>query len=134
MPGAPRVGYLAPPRVVVTGDGTGATAVADFDFEMGAVTGVTVTSPGWNYTKATVSLVGGGVDEVVSWDVTPAADEGTGGLTKRGEGLLRLAAASTYSGPTVIEGGLVRLGCDDAIPAGSEVVLRNGTLIPENPG
>ena len=132
VPGAPRGGYLAPPRVVVTGDGTGATAVADFDFETGAVTGVTVTSPGWNYTKATVSLVGGGVDEVVSWDVTPVADEGTGGLTKRGEGLLRLAAASTYSGPTVIEGGLVRLGCDDAIPAGSEVVLRNGATFDCN--
>lgn len=129
VPGAPLAGYFAPPRVIVTGDGTGATAVADFDFETGAVTGVTVTSPGWGYTSATVTLTGGGAAADVSWAVTPTSDAGTGGLTKRGDGLLRLAAASTYAGPTVVAGGSVRLGVDGALPDGSELVLKNGATV-----
>ena len=132
VPNAPLGGYLTPPRVVVTGDGTGATAVADFDFDKGQVTGVTVTSPGWGYEAATVTLKGEGTRPDVSWSVTPAADAGTGGLTKRGAGLLRLAAENTYAGATVIEGGTVRLGCDWALPKGSELVLRNGAQLAFN--
>jgi hypothetical protein len=52
-------GYTSPPTVSLTGNGSGATAVAVV--HNGAVVGVAVTCPGWNYTSApTVAFAGGG--------------------------------------------------------------------------
>ena len=51
-------GYTSPPTVTITGDGTGATATATV--AGGAVTGITITNKGTNYTKAHVSFSGGG--------------------------------------------------------------------------
>ena len=51
-------GYTSPPTVTITGDGTGATATATV--AGGAVTGITITAKGTNYTKARVTFSGGG--------------------------------------------------------------------------
>jgi len=51
-------GYTEAPTVTITGDGTGATATATV--AGGAVTGITITAKGTNYTKAHVSFSGGG--------------------------------------------------------------------------
>jgi hypothetical protein len=52
-------GYTSPPAVAITGDGTGAKAVAAI--AAGKVTGITVTDKGQNYTTPpTVVLTGGG--------------------------------------------------------------------------
>jgi hypothetical protein len=51
-------GYTEAPTVTITGDGTGATATATV--AGGAVTGITITNKGTNYTKAHVSFSGGG--------------------------------------------------------------------------
>lgn len=51
--------YTEIPTVTITGDGTGATAVATISG--GNVTKITVTSTGSNYTWATVAITGGGV-------------------------------------------------------------------------
>ena len=48
-------GYTAVPDVVITGDGTGATAVATLN-SSGAVTGISVTNPGSGYTTANAIL------------------------------------------------------------------------------
>src|SRR5689334_16509174 len=44
-------------RVVITGDGSGATATADVGAG-GAITGITVTDPGNGYSWARISIVG----------------------------------------------------------------------------
>lgn len=51
--------YTAAPTVTITGDGTGATAVASVI--NGRVTKITLTNPGYNYTRATVAITGDGV-------------------------------------------------------------------------
>lgn len=133
LPNGPLSGYLTPPLVRITGNGAGATASADFDAANGTVTGVTVTSPGWGYSgTVTVTLVGCSGKADVSWTVTPSAESAAGGLTKRGEGVLRLTTTNTYAGATVVEGGTLRLGSDWALPKGGEIVLRNGAAFEFN--
>jgi len=130
LPAVPLAGYIAPPYVKIVGEGQGASAVAEFDSASGTVTGVTVSSPGWGYASdsTVVTLVGGGGADGVICGVTVAADAGTGGLVKRGEGVLALYADNSYAGPTVIEKGSLSARSAGAIPAGSEVVLKGGTL------
>ncbi len=121
-------GYMGPPVVGIVGDGTGATAVCEFDSENQRVTGITVTSPGWNYTTATVTLALGGKTNVTACAVTLADNATTGGLTKRGSGTVVLSEANTYGGATRIEAGTLEIANASALPAGSEVVLAGGTL------
>lgn len=54
----PGINYTSAPTVTITGDGTGATAVATFGG--GRVKEIRVTNKGSNYTRATVSIIGGG--------------------------------------------------------------------------
>lgn len=42
-------GYLAPPRIDIVGDGSGATAEATIDSNTGTITNITVTNPGSGY-------------------------------------------------------------------------------------
>lgn len=123
-------GYSAAPFVRIRGAGVGASAVAEFDSVSEKVTGVTVTSPGWDYTMGAVTaeLTIGGCSTNVSLVVATAADAGTGGLTKRGAGTIALAAANTYGGQTVVEEGVLEITTAEALPAGSEVVLKGGTI------
>lgn len=46
------------PVVTITGDGTGASAVAEIDDATGKITAITVTDPGQDYTSATVEITG----------------------------------------------------------------------------
>lgn len=121
-------GYMGPPVVTIAGDGIGATAVCEFDSTNQVVTGITVTSPGWNYTTATVTLSRGGKTTTTTCVATLADNATTGGLTKRGAGTLSLLAANTYGGSTRIEGGTLSAVVADAVPSGSEVVFAGGVL------
>lgn len=53
----PGFGYLSAPTVTISGDGTGATALAKIN--NGSISEITVTNPGINYTSATITLSGG---------------------------------------------------------------------------
>ncbi len=60
---------------------------------------------------------------------------GTAGFEKSGPGTLELAAANTYSGPTVVSGGILGLGNANALPGGtafsggsSNLVLAGGVV------
>lgn len=126
--GAVRSGYLGAPVVSIYGDGEGATAVAIFDKDTGTISGFRITSPGRDYTTATARLAGGGKSSITNILACTVAENTSGGLTKRGTGLLALNAANTYGGRTVLEGGVLRLDADGALPSGSAVELAGGAL------
>jgi fibronectin-binding autotransporter adhesin len=111
--GGANSGYIDTPIVSITGGGggTGATAVANIDYATGVVTGITITNPGNGYTSApTFALIGGGGAATVGGSATLVANNTTGGLTKNGPGILDLAAANTYTGPTVVNAGGLTIG------------------------
>lgn len=129
LPSAPRNGYIAAPSVVIEGDGVGAVAMAEFDSVGERVTGVTVTSPGHGYTRATAYLFCGGPTTNIPLNVTLADNgSGTGDVTKRGDGELFLNAHNTFGGAINVEGGTLTIGVDGAIPDGATVVFRGGML------
>ena len=110
----PGAGYLGRPVVKITdATGTGASAVASFDENTGLLTGITVTSPGSNYTAPVITLVGGcATTAATTGAVVLIANAGPGGgLTKTGTGTLTLgSAASSYTGPTTISAGTLAIG------------------------
>ena len=119
--------FAGAPYIEITGDGEGATAVAEYDSANGRVTGFTVTAPGHNYTTMTASLVRGGYTNAIPLVCTLGAPT-PGGLVKTGAGTLNLMVANTYGGPTRVEQGVLRACHADAIPAGSELEFAGGTL------
>ena len=128
--------YLGMPTVDIVGDGFGASAVALFDGTNGRVTGIKIVSPGCGYTEAVAVIrpaalnprssvqVGWFTNTCVLTSATPAS----GGLKKSGTGTLELYKSNTYTGPTEVAGGTLKLMCDDAISPQSELVLSGGTL------
>lgn len=120
--------YVGAPIVEIIGDGTGASAIAEFDSVNERVTGVTVTSPGCDYTWAKAVIRYGNEASPVTNDAVTLASFASGGLTKIGLGKLYMTAANTYEGPTVIAEGELILKANGAIPAGSDIVLKGGKL------
>lgn len=132
--------YIAAPLVKITGDGQGASAVALFDSTNGVVTGVRMTSPGWGYTAAnTTAVLYHGTEAHSSADptnitltVTLGDNALTGGLTVEGSGTVELAAANTYGGATFVKGGTLKVAHDQAIPAGSAILLGDQGVLDMN--
>jgi autotransporter-associated beta strand protein len=85
------------------------------------------------------SIAGGGTirfgdaDLIIGGNNTNTTFSGTldgtsGSLTKVGVGVLTLAGTSTYTAPTVIRGGTLRMGADNPLPINGDIRLINGTL------
>lgn len=124
---AKRTGYYGSPEVVITGDGTGATAFCEFDEETGTIGPITVTCPGWDYTTATATIRTADRTATVALDVTLAVQTG-GGLVKLGANTLTLSGVHTYAGETVVSNGTLRLAAAASLPVTNTVMLAGGTL------
>ena len=123
---------FGPPHVTITGDGQGATAVADFDSRTGTVKGIIVTNPGWDYTTTpTVTLKGGGLTDTVTLDASAIKMGATtgGDLVKEGNGALTLSGANTYTGETIVKGGTLIVGSGASIADDTDMTLDGGDLV-----
>ena len=54
---------------------------------------------------------------------------GAGGLNKQNDGVLSLAAANSYSGATIVQGGVLRLDHVDALSSNSNMEIRGGGVL-----
>ena len=62
-----------------------------------------------------------------------AANSASGGVTKRGSGILYLAATNTFGGPVTVEQGRLCALCTNAIPSGADLLLTGGALASSVP-
>lgn len=124
--------FIGPPAVRIVGDGLGASARCDFDAVNGKVTGIAVTGRGNGYTTAEAQIFYGSCDTPIANLPVVLTENVSGGLTKIGTGTLTLSGASTYTGATVVKGGTLSLGIDNAIAAESKLVLDGGTFNVNN--
>lgn len=109
-------GCIDTPVVTITGDGTGATAVAVIDAN-GDLTGITITNPGIGYTTASVALSGGGIGNTAMVSGTPAIVANTsGGMTFTGNAVTTLGGVNKYTGDTSIDSGTTVV-----VAAGAEI-------------
>lgn len=121
--------WVGAPMVEIEGDGSGASAVAEFDSVNNRVTGLAVTSPGCGYTALTARLTRGGYTNEVPLAVTLTDEnQASGGLTKIGDGTLSMNAPNTYGGATRVEGGTLKVAHENAIPAGSQIEIAGGEI------
>ena len=127
---------IGAPVVTISGDGAGASAVAEFDNETRRLTGIVVTSPGWGYADGTTTatLRGGGASNTYSCAVTLEDQPETGwaGFTKRGEQRLNLSGASTFKGDVTVEAGILGFmntsAAQGGLPPGAGIILKEGTI------
>ncbi len=90
------------------------------------------TLPGSLATSRAVTLqAGGGTIDTIQ--LTNSATfsgtiSGVGSLTKKGLGVVTLSAANTYTGDTVIDGGVIRLNNAGRLPDASNVFVNVATL------
>ncbi|MCB1130390.1 MAG: autotransporter-associated beta strand repeat-containing protein, partial [Verrucomicrobiae bacterium] len=108
-------GFIDTPIVTVTGDGTGASAVAEIDAS-GNLTGITMTNPGVGYTNATFALLGGGIGNTGAIDGAPTiVPNVSGGMTFSGSATTTLTGVNTYTGNTTITAGTLVVGTGGAV-------------------
>ncbi|RYD19966.1 MAG: hypothetical protein EOP88_16920 [Verrucomicrobiaceae bacterium] len=115
-------GFINAPVVTISGDGTGATAVANIDAS-GNLTSITITNPGTGYTAPpTFTLTGGGIGNtgIIGGAPTLVANA-SGGLSFSGAAVTTLGGANTYTGNT-------------AIAAASTVLLADNATLAFKPG
>ena len=120
-------GYMAPPAVQIDSDGVGATAVALIDPVAGTLTSIVITCPGYGYSAATVTLIGGGPSTPATLGTPTVGAVAGGGVIKNGAGTLTLAGVNEYTGATVVNAGKL-IVTSEAYGMGDYSVADGGTL------
>ena len=103
----------------------------------GGVLSPTVANATWFQNIGSLLVKEGGAVISNDFDVTidhvlASGATHDGGLVKKGASTLTLSAANTFNGPVVIEKGTLKLGCDNAIPAGATVTVKSGATLDLN--
>jgi autotransporter-associated beta strand protein len=125
--------YIGPPVVTITGSGTAASALVDFDDATRTLKGVIITCPGFGYgagTTATVASADGRSSYACT--VTMFDHTASGGFTKRGAGEVRLTQPSTYGGATIIKAGTVKFEHASSLPSGTSLLVDGGATADLN--
>ena len=125
------VQYIGPARIeIVDGTGVGATAYAPFDHTEKKLRGdVVVTSRGTGYSDATVVRVWS-MDGDASWECKYELEDAvSGGVEKRGPGVLKFTCENTYSGKTSVKEGSLDVTNDGVIPADYPLEVASGAAL-----
>ena len=120
--------YLTPAKVVISGAGVGAAAVAILDKSNRTIKEIRVVAAGTGYddtTTATIEVPGRGATYDCVVHMADAPTTGAG-LRKLGAAALRLTAVNTFKGPVTIEQGSVAFAATGALPEGSSLVIADG--------
>ena len=118
--------HLGALRVVIEGEGEGASAFVDFDDVTGAPSKIVVTSPGIDYVEGTTTAKVIEMRANKEWSCAVTLGEiKSGGLAKVGPGMLILKGEVTYEGATTVREGTLLLG-SFAFPQGQPMVLAGG--------
>jgi hypothetical protein len=112
--------YIGSPYVKIVdpaGTGYGASAFAEFDSVNGTISGVTVISPGCDYSEETYAEIAfGGWTNTVRVTAEVALNDLSGGFTKYGSGELQLTAAGDWHGVTAVKEGKLSFYVENALP------------------
>lgn len=122
--------YIGSPFISIAGDGAGASAHAEFDPDTGTITGVTVTSPGNDYTTATATIQYGGWTQTVSLNLDDCLVENAsdGGIELLGGGLY-LEGTNTYEGVSRSRGGTLAFVKAEALPPKTVLECAGGNIL-----
>ena len=125
-------GYIGAPAVTFL-DSTGVDAAGYATISGGAVTGIVITSPGTGYTAPTIVLTGGGGSSATFGAITPTPNT-SGGMTFLGSGTTTLLGANTYTGTTLVTGGILGVSPLSTSFAGPVVVTNSALLVEASSG
>ncbi len=103
----------------------------------GGVLSPTVANATWFQNIGSLLVKEGGAVISNDFDVTidhvlASGATHDGGLVKKGTSTLTLSAANTFNGAVVVEKGTLKLGCDNALPAGVTVTVKSGATLDLN--
>ncbi|MBA4149241.1 MAG: autotransporter-associated beta strand repeat-containing protein [Verrucomicrobia bacterium] len=107
---------------------SGTQFIGDMHFDYGAVTldgGTLALNDGQRIFSAFEGVTG-----TINTVLTSKNPGGVTTLIKYKPGTLIFGGANTYSGSTMIEGGIIQLAAADRIPNGSKLILGNGDTRP----
>ena len=128
---ATNTAYMGIARIVFQGDGWGASAYADYDFDAHKLTHVVVTSRGCDWGAGTKAFVES-PDRKALWEceLTLTSNEGHAGeLVKRGAYNLNLYATNTITGGIAVEQGALNAHVAGAIPSNTPVRVEAGATL-----
>ena len=124
--------YMGPPQVRIYGSGVGAAAVAEYDAATRRVTGIRVVAPGSGYDDATTATIASSDNTTVyncAVTVADAPATGAGITIDAGGRTVIFRGANTYHGPTAVKSGTLRLENEQALPTGSDLVVRENAVL-----
>lgn len=131
--------FRGAPVVIIEGDGFGATAMANYDYGTGKISGFTVTSPGCDYETATAYLVQGvNTNAVIDLSGSLVENNPNGSVTFRhtNTGRLTFDLANDYVGETTLESvystGQFNITNKDAFAKSKAIKLKSGVLYLAN--